>query len=108
MIHTKLVSSLASYDFYGKAFFIVFISLVITTRAHAIPSEIAAIKAIADKIIPYLVWLFALGGGAVASINGWRLFNGQPKAGVYALGGMVTSGLGFNGIFGDTATTLLI
>ena len=83
-------------------------SLITMTCADAIPTEVAAIKAIADNIVPYIVWLFALGGGAVASINGWRLFNGQPKAGVYALGGMVTSGLGFNGIFGDTATTLLI
>lgn len=83
-------------------------SLMTMTCADAIPTEVAAIKSIADNIMPYLIWLFALGGGAIASINGWRLFNGQPKAGVYALGGMVTSGLGFNGIFGDTATTLLI
>ena len=93
---------------YLKIFSLFVISLVITTSADAIPTEVQAIKSIADKIIPYLIWLFALGGGAIASVNGWRLFNGQPKAGVYALGGMVTSGLGFNGIFGDTATTLLI
>lgn len=100
-----LISSCNSYP---KAFFVLFISLVITTCADAIPTEVEAIKTIAEKIVPYIVWLFALGGGAIASINGWRLFNGQPKAGVYALGGMVTSGLGFNGIFGDAATTLLI
>ena len=108
MIKTNVVRSFSSYDFYVKAFFILFISLVVTPSAEAIPTEVAAIKSIADNIMPYLIWLFALGGGAIASINGWRLFSGQPKAGVYALGGMVTSGLGFNGIFGDAATTLLI
>jgi len=91
-----------------KSVFIVTLTFLLTNYADAVPTEVAAIKAIADRIIPYIVWLFALGGGAVASVNGWRLFNGQPKAGVYALGGMVTSGLGFNGIFGEAATTLLI
>ena len=83
-------------------------SLLTMTCADAVPTQVAAIKTIADQILPYLVWLFALGGGTIASVNGWRLFNGQPKAGVYALGGMVVSGLGFNGIFGDMAATLLI
>lgn len=108
MTHPKSMLSLESSILYAKVFSIVCISFFLTTHADAIPVEIAAVKAIGDKIIPYIVWLFALGGGAIASINGWRLFNGQPKAGVYALGGMVTSGLGFNGIFGEAATTLLI
>ena len=79
-----------------------------TPSAEAVPTGIPGVKAFGDQLMPYFIWLFALGGAAVASINGWRLFNGQPKAGIYALGGMVTAGLGFNGILGETATTLLI
>ena len=108
MNHTYSNTIFNTHTLSNRALLFIGFSLLTMTCADAIPTEVQAIKSIADKIIPYLVWLFALGGGAIASINGWRLFNGQPKAGVYALGGMVTSGLGFNGIFGDTATTLLI
>ena len=108
MKHARSLFLLALYHSYAKTFFLLFMSFMTITCADAIPTQVAAIKTIADQILPYLVWLFALGGGTIASVNGWRLFNGQPKAGVYALGGMVVSGLGFNGIFGDMAATLLI
>ncbi len=108
MSHPLSTQSFPSQTYYTKAFVVVCLSLLLTTYANAVPVAVPAIAAIANNITPYLVWLFALGGGAIASINGWRLFNGQPKAGVYALGGMVTAGLGFNGIFGTEATTLLI
>jgi len=108
MSYSQSTHTLSSTSLYSRALFVACFTVLMSTYAHAIPENVAAIKAIADKIVPYIVWLFALGGGAIASINGWRLFNGQPKAGAYALGGMVTAGLGFNGIFGDQATTLLI
>jgi hypothetical protein len=108
MTHTHFTRTQSLHNLLIKSAFLFALTFLLTTYADAVPDQVAAIKAIADKIVPYVVWLFALGGGAIASVNGWRLFNGQPKAGVYALGGMVTSGLGFNGIFGTTATTLLI
>jgi hypothetical protein len=108
MKHTYSNTIFNTHTLSNRALLFLVFSLMTMTHAFALPAEITAIKSIADKIYPYLVWLFALGGGTIASVNGWRLFNGQPKAGVYALGGMVVSGLGFNGIFGDMAATLLI
>jgi hypothetical protein len=49
MIKTNVVRSFSSYDFYVKAFFILFISLVVTPSVEAIPTEVAAIKSIADN-----------------------------------------------------------
>lgn len=91
-----------------KASCIITLGVLMISNGHAVPTEIAALKSIGDKVIPYLTWMIALGGGAIASVNAWRLFNGQPKASVGALGGMLVSGIGFNGIFGADAATLLI
>jgi len=81
---------------------------LLTNEAAAIPAGVDAVKAIGDKIMPYVTWATAIGGASIAMINGWRVFNGQPKAGVYALGGSVVAGLGFDSIFGAEVATLLL
>lgn len=88
-------------------FFVAFIFITATMSA-AVPDKVAAFKTIGDQIVPYLTWSFAMGGGAAFSYNAWRVFQGQPKAAIYAAGGLVLSGLGFDGIFGADAATLLI
>lgn len=88
-------------------FFVAFI-FVTATLSVAVPDKVAAFKTIGDQIVPYLTWSFAMGGGAAFSYNAWRVFQGQPKAAIYAAGGLVLSGLGFDGIFGADAATLLI
>lgn len=88
-------------------FFIAFV-FASTTMSVAVPGTIAAVKTIGDQIVPYITWAIAMGGGAAFSYNAWRVFQGQPKAALYAMGGLVVSGIGFEGIFGADASTLLI
>lgn len=78
-------------------------------HAHAVPDTIPALQTVGNRIIPYLQWLVPLAGGSIMSINAWRCFNhGQPKAGVYAIGGAGITCLGFTGLFGANAATLPI
>lgn len=88
--------------------FLVGVCLFLTPYAHGVPEGVAAVHAIGNAIMPYVKWLTAIGGSAIALINGWRVFNGQPKAGIYALGGGVVAGLGFDAMFGADVATLLI
>lgn len=88
--------------------FFIIIVFASATMSVAVPDKVAAFKTIGDQIIPYVTWGFAMGGGAAFSYNAWRVFQGQPKAAIYAMGGLVLSGLGFDGIFGTNASTLMI
>ena len=77
--------------------------------AHAVPDAIPALQTVGNKIIPYLKWIVPLAGGSIMSVNSWRCFNhGQPKAGLYAIGGAGITCLGFTGLFGADAATLMI
>ena len=90
------------------SFFLV-MTVMMTCSSHAVPNAIPALQTIGNLIIPYLQWLVPLAGGCIMSINGWRCFNnGQPKAGVYAIGGAGITCLGFTGLFGENAATLII
>ncbi len=92
-----------------KTCLIAVLSILMTSYGHALPVDIPAITAMGNKIMPYLTWLIPIGGGSIVCVNGWRcLNNGQPKAGMYALAGAGVIGLGFTGIFGENAATLLI
>ena len=108
MTHLTLTSLILN-NLTTKLCLIVVLSIVMTSYGHALPVEIPAIAAMGNKIMPYLTWLIPIGGGSIVCVNGWRcLNNGQPKAGMYALAGAGVIGLGFTGIFGEGAATLLI
>ncbi len=81
---------------------------ILTDQAHAIPTGVAAVESIGNAIMPYVKWTTSIGGAAIAVINGWRVFNGQPKAGFFALGGGVVAGLGFDSIFGADVSAMVI
>lgn len=81
---------------------------LLTHEVSAVPNNVAAVQALGAAIMPYVKWATAIGGAAIALINGWRVFNGQPKAGFYALGGGVVAGLGFDTLFGQDIATLLL
>lgn len=92
-----------------KLSFFLLITVAMTCSSHAVPNAIPALQTIGNLIIPYLQWLVPLAGGCIMSINGWRCFNnGQPKAGVYAIGGAGITCLGFTGLFGADSATLII
>lgn len=98
---------------YSKAYIknICFFSVFVfasTTMSVAVPGSVAAVKTIGDQIVSYSVWGLAMGGGAAFSYNAWRVSQGQPKAALYAMMGLIVSGLGFEGVFGADAKALLI
>lgn len=83
-------------------------ALVLMSSAHAVPTGIEALKTGGDRIMPYVVWIFTLGCAAIASLGGWMLGHGQPKGLVPMTLGGCGAGLGFLGLFGENAATLLI
>jgi hypothetical protein len=91
-----------------KSISLLVMTYLLTDQAAAVPDNVKILHNIGSQIMPYLQWMVTLGGGLIGSINCWRLFNGQPKAGIYALGGLMVSGFGLEGLFGKGIATLMI
>ena len=92
-----------------KSIFAVMFGFFMMSCAHAVPAGIPAAKSFLEIILPYAQWLVPIAGGTLTSVNLWRCFDkGSTKAAGYAAGGAGITCLGFTGLFGAEAATLLI
>ncbi len=92
-----------------KSNFVVMFGFFMMSCAHAVPAGIPAAKSFIEIILPYAKWLVPIAGGTLTSVNLWRCFDkGSVKAAGYAAGGASITCLGFTGLFGAQAATLLI
>lgn len=93
-----------------KGIFVGMFGFFMMSCAHAVPTGVPPVVGnVINQFMPLLIWLFTLGGGIITGTKGWQcLYHGQIKAGAYAVGGLIATGVGFNGLFAENALTVLI